>query len=128
MHVRDATGEDADAVTALATEDVDANRLVRDRSVQVAVDDDEIVGFVAFDTWRGAVHVTRFGGDPNVVGDLLDSPREFATREALPVEMVVPASEADVHGLLEQEGFEDAGPGPMFEGARTRRFRWTPET
>lgn len=126
MHVRDATAEDADAVAALAGDEVDAGRLIRDRSVLVGEEDDEVVGFVAFDTWRDAVHVTRFDGEPDAIRDLLDSPREFATRESLPVEMVVPEAEERVRELLSGEGFEDSGPGPMFEGERTRRFRWTP--
>jgi hypothetical protein len=127
MHVRDATAEDADAVTALAGADLDADRLVRDRSVRIAVDgNDEVVGFLAYDTWRGAVHVTRFGGDEDVVDDLLGAPRQFASRESLPLEMVVPASDDAVAGRLEAEGFEEAGAGPLFDGERTRRFRWTP--
>jgi hypothetical protein len=126
MHVRDATADDADAVTRLAATDVDADRLVRDRTVRVACVDDEVVGFLAYDTWRGAVHVTRFGGDGDAVAELLAAPREFATRESLPVEMVVPESDDGVAGLLTEEGFEETGPGPVFDGERTRRFRWAP--
>ena|SRR6056297_3462104 len=127
MHVRDATAEDADAVTQLASADVDADRLVRDRSVRVAVDgNDDVVGFLAYDTWRGSVHVTRFGGDEDTVDELLAAPRQFASRESLPVEMVVPESDDTVGGLLEDEGFEETGAGPMFDGERTRRYRWTP--
>jgi len=127
MHVRDATAEDAAAVTELASADVDADRLVRDRSVRVAVDgNDEVVGFLAYDTWRGSVHVTRFGGDEDAVDDLLGAPRQFASRESLPLEMVVPASDDVVARLLRDEGFEETGAGPMFDGERTRRYRWTP--
>jgi len=127
MHVRDATAEDADAVTQLASADVDADRLVRDRSVRVAVDgNDDVVGFLAYDTWRGSVHVTRFGGDEDAVDDLLAAPRQFASRESLPLEMVVPESDDTVGDLLEHEGFEETGAGPMFDGERTRRYRWTP--
>ncbi|SEW16520.1 GNAT family N-acetyltransferase [Halobacterium jilantaiense] len=126
MHVRDATAEDADAVTRLASTDVDADRLVRDRSVRVACVDEEVVGFLAYDTWRGAVHVTRFGGDEDTVDDLLGAPRQFANRESLPLEIVVPESEDGVAELLEAEGFEETGDGPLFDGEHTRRFRWTP--
>jgi len=127
MHVRDATDEDADAVVALADEAVDAARLIRDRSVRVAEDDDQIAGFVAYDTWRGAVHVTRLGGDPSVLGDLLVAPCEFAEREDLPVEVVLPDEDDDeVRSILDEEGFEDAGAGPMFDGRRTRRYRRRP--
>jgi hypothetical protein len=127
MHVRDATAEDTDEVARLASADVDADRLVRDRSVRVAVDaNDDVVGFLAYDTWRGSVHVTRFGGDEDAVGDLLAAPRQFASRESLPLEMVVPESDDDVAGLLEAEGFEETGAGPLFGGEHTRRFRWAP--
>lgn len=127
MHVRDATAEDADVVTQLASTDVDADRLVRDRTVRVAEDgNDEVVGFLAYDTWRGSVHVTRFGGDEEAVDDLLGAPRQFASRESLPLEMVVPESDDTVARLLEEEGFEETGAGPVFDGERTRRFRWTP--
>ncbi|MFC3477867.1 GNAT family N-acetyltransferase [Halobacterium litoreum] len=127
MHVRDATDEDADAVVALADEAVDAARLIRDRSVRVADDDGEVAGFVAYDTWRGAVHVTRLGGDPAALGDLLAAPCEFAAREDLPVEVVLPDDEDDdFRTILDDEGFEDAGAGPMFDGRRTRRYRRQP--
>lgn len=127
MHVRDATAEDADAVVALASAEVDADRLVRDRTVRVAVDDnDDVVGFLAYDTWRGSVHVTRFAGDEDAVGDLLREPRQFASRESLPVEMVVRERDDVVAALLEAEGFEETGAGPVFDGERTRRYRWTP--
>jgi len=126
MHVRDATADDADAVTRLAATDVDADRLVRDRTVRVACVDEEVVGFLAYDTWRGAVHVTRFGGAEDAVDDLLRAPRQFASRESLPLEMVVPESDDAVAALLADEGFEEAGAGPMFDGERTRRYRWTP--
>jgi hypothetical protein len=127
MHVRDATAEDAEAVTQLASDEVDADRLVRDRTVRVAVDgNDDVVGFLAYDTWRGSVHVTRFGGDEDVVGDLLAAPRQFASRESLPLEMVVPETDDAVADRLAAEGFEEAGAGPLFDGERTRRFRWTP--
>lgn len=127
MHGRDATAEDADAVAALAGGDIDAGRLIRDRSVRVAErDDGDLAAFVAFDAWRGAVHVTRFGGDLDDVRALLAAPRAFARRESLPVEVVVPADEDAVQDAFADEGFEDAGAGPMFEGERTRRYRWTP--
>lgn len=127
MQYRDATAEDVDALVALADSEVDADRLIRDRSVRVADADGKLAGFVAFDTWRGAVHVTRFGGDPGVVGDLLDAPCTFAARENLPVEVVLPSSETDAfRAVLDGEGFAETGPGPMFDGERTRRFRREP--
>jgi len=125
MNVRDATAEDAAALDALADDDLDAARLVRDRTVRVADDDGDLAGFVAFDAGRGAVHVTRLAGDPETVAALLDGPREFAAHERLPVEVVLDEGDA-LADVLADEGFEDAGAGPRFDGARTRRYRWEP--
>jgi hypothetical protein len=136
MHTRDATDEDADAVAALADGDVDAERLIRDRSVRVAErdgdggdadGDPDLAGFVAFDAWRGTVHVTRFGGNLDAVRALLDAPREFARREGVPLEVVVPEGEDAARETLDAEGFEHVGAGPMFAGERTRRYRWQSE-
>jgi hypothetical protein len=125
MNVRDATADDADAIDALAGTALDAARLVRDRTVRVADDDGDVRGFVAFDAWRGTVHVTRLDGDPEAVRELLDEPREFAAHEDVPVEVVLVEDDA-LADVLTDAGFEDAGPGPMFDGARTRRYRCEP--
>lgn len=125
MNVRDATAEDAAALDALADDDLDAARLVRDRTVRVAENDNGVAGFVAFDAWRGAVHVTRLAGDPETVGELLDGPREFAAHEGLAVEAVL-VEDDEFGDVLLNEGFEDAGAGPRFDGARTRRYRYVP--
>ncbi|MFB6268795.1 MAG: hypothetical protein ABEH83_02545 [Halobacterium sp.] len=122
MHVREATADDADALVALADDELDGARLVRDRTVRVAENDDGVAGFVAFDTWRGAVHVTRLDGDPDAVGELLDAPRQFAAGEDLPVEAVLVEGDA-LGDVLVDAGFEDVGPGPMFDGEQTRRYR-----
>lgn len=125
MDVRDATDDDADALVALADDELDPARLVRDRTVRVAENESGVAGFVAFDTWRGAVHVTRLDGDPAAVSELLDAPCEFAAREDLPVEAVLVEDDA-LADVLVESGFEDVGPGPMFDGTRTRRFRRQP--
>jgi len=125
MHVRDATADDAAALDRVADDDLDAARLVRDRTVRVADDDGDLAGFVAFDAWRGVVHVTRLNGDPAVVEQLLDAPREFAAHEDLPVEVVLSAGDS-LGEVLREVGFEDAGPGPRFDGTETRRYRWEP--
>ncbi|WP_232703296.1 hypothetical protein [Halobacterium wangiae] len=126
MNVRDATDDDAESLVALASDDIDAERLIRDRTVRVAETDDGVAGFVAFDTWRGAVHVTRFDGESDVVGELLSEPRSFAAGESLPVEVVVPDGDEAFHEVLVDAGFEDEGEGPAFNGEETRRFRCRP--
>ena len=123
MNVRDATADDADSLVALASDELDASRLIRDRTVRVAEGDDGLLGFVAFDTWQGAVHVTRFDGDPDVVGELLAEPCSFAAGESLPVEVVVLGGDDEFHDAFVDAGFEDAGAGPTFDGEQTRRFR-----
>jgi hypothetical protein len=126
MRVRDAVDEDADALVSLTDDDVDADRLIRDRTVQVAETDAGVVGFLAFDTWRGSVHVTRLGGEPDAVRELLGAPCSFAEREALPVEVVLLDGDESLHDVVVDAGFDEVGPGPMFDGERTRRFRYLP--
>jgi hypothetical protein len=126
MNVRDATADDVDSLVALASDEIDASRLIRDRTVRVAENDDGLAGFVAFDAMQDAVHVTRFDGDPDAVAELLDEPCSFAAGESLPVEVVVPDRDEEFHDVLVDAGFEDAGAGPAFDGEGTRRFRCPP--
>lgn len=125
MHVREATADDAEAIVSLAADELDGARLVRDRTVRVAEREDGVAGFVAFDTWRGAVHVTRLDGDPAAVAELLDAPRQFAAGEGLAVEAVLVEEDA-LADVLVDAGFEEVGPGPTFDGSQTRRFRCEP--
>jgi hypothetical protein len=127
MEIREATADDAGALVALADDELDGARLVRDRTVRVAEREDDVAAFVAFDTWRGAVHVTRLAGDAAAVGELLDAPRQFAVGEGLPVEAVLVEGDA-LADVLEDAGFEDVGEGPTFDGKRTRRYRCEPAT
>lgn len=126
MRVRDAVDEDAEMLVTLTDDEVDADRLIRDRAVQVAETDAGVVGFLAFDTWRGAVHVTRLAGDPDAVRELLSAPCAFAERESLPVEVVLLDSDTSLHDVVVGEGFDDIGQGPTFDGERTRRYRHVP--
>lgn len=126
MRVRDAVDEDADVLVTLTDGDVDADRLIRDRTVQVAETDSGVVGFLAFDTWRDAVHVTRLAGEPDAVEELLGTPCLFAERESLPVEVVLLDTDESLHDVVVGAGFDEVGPGPMFDGERTRRYRHVP--
>jgi hypothetical protein len=123
MNVRDATSDDEAALGALADGDVDPARLVRDRTVRVAETDDGVVGFVAFDAYRDAVHVTRLDGDPEAVETLLGEPCSFAASECVPVEAVLLDPEDAIQETLSRAGFEDVGPGPRFDGQQSRRYR-----
>ena len=126
MDIRDATPGDVEAVERLAPGELDGTRLILDRRVIVAEagegEDAEIVGFLSYDTWAGAVHVSKLVGEPDVLEELLEEPRRFADREELAIEIVVPESDTALHQALEQAGFEVAGDGPAFHGEATVRY------
>lgn len=136
MEIRDATEDDASAITGLATGDIDPQHLLRERTVRVATsefefggnpgEDGGVVGFLAFDVQPSVVHVTRIGGERRVVNELLEDAIAFAESESLPVEAVVP-DDAPASVALETRGFEKLGSGPRFEGRETTRFRMSVE-
>lgn len=144
MHVRDAVEADAEAIASLAGQPTAAARnLVHDRSVRVGVADDvadpdpdpngaldaeDLLGFVAFDAGRNAVHVTGFGGTQDAVERLLGEPARFAAREEMAIEALVEAGEEGRRAAVEAAGFEDVGSGPLFDGSPTRRYRLEPES
>ncbi|MFC7075112.1 hypothetical protein [Haloarcula halophila] len=127
MEVRDAIEADAEALADLATGPPDVMRnLVHDRTVRVAEDDEEIVGFVSYDAERGTVHVTQLAGEQSVCERLLAEPIEFAKREHMAVELLVPDDEPGVQTAVEASGFAETGSGPQFEGQPTTRYRLEP--
>lgn len=124
MDVRDAVEADADRLAELTGAPTDVTRnLVHDRTVRVAVEDDEIVGFVSFDARTDTVHVTQLEGAPGVCERLLNEPIRFARREGMAVELLVPEPRDDVLTALEGSGFSRVGNGPRFEGMETIKFR-----
>lgn len=124
---REAGPDDAAAVaTLLGLPEAATDRLLRARTVRLAVRDDEPVGCLAYDVHGGAVQVTRLGGDPTVLEALLAAPLRLARVEGLPVEVLVPAAEAAVVDTVTDAGFEAAGSGPVFQGAPTTRYRREP--
>jgi hypothetical protein len=126
MEIRDAVEADAERLAALTDAPHDVMRnLVHDRTVRVAEEDEEVVGFVSFDARRGTVHVTQLEGDVDVCKRLLDEPVGFANREGMAVELLVPESEQAARDAAESVGFEAVGSGPYFEGSPTVRFQYS---
>lgn len=135
MQIRDAREGDESAIAALADGDVDPRHLVRERVVRVATvisesatedgDGRAIAGFLAFDARPEAVHVTRIGGDEDAIRLLLDDAIQYAEREELPVETVVPVG-GSTAAALETRGFEAVETGPRFQGRETTRFHMDP--
>lgn len=124
MDVRDAVEADAGRLAALTDAPRDVMRnLVHDRTVRVAVDDEEIVGFVSYDAREQTVHVTQLEGDADTYQRLLAEPIGFARSEEMAVELLVPEDEPEVGDAARDADFEKVGAGPRFEGQRTTRFR-----
>jgi len=94
---------------------------------RVAEADDEIVGFVSFDAERGTVHVTQLAGSSDACEELLSDPIEFARREHMSVELLLPEDESEVRAAVEAVGFTSTGNGPRFDGQETTRYRLEPE-
>ena len=129
MDVRDAVEADAERLASLTEAPRDVMRnLVHDRTVRVAEDDEEIVGFVSFDAREDTVHVTQLGGDPETYETLLEEPIAFARTEEMAVELLAPADESALGDAALATGFEAAGSGPSFGGEPTTRYRLEPET
>ncbi len=127
MEVRDALEADAEALAGLADAPRDVMRnLVHDRTVRVAVVDDEIRGFVSFDARESTVHVTQLAGETDVVDRLLSEPVAFARAERMAVELLVPESESTLPDAAVAAGFERQGDGPRFDGEATERYRLDP--
>ncbi|MFC6939710.1 hypothetical protein ACFQE8_06980 [Salinirubellus sp. GCM10025818] len=124
MEVRDAVEADADRLAELTDTPTDVMRnLVHDRTVRVAEDDDEVLGFVSFDARRETVHVTQLEGTTGAEERLLEEPCRFARNEGMIVEMLVTGEDDDLQAIAEAAGFENQGTGPVFDGTPTVRYR-----
>jgi hypothetical protein len=128
MDIRDAVESDAGRLAELTDAPRDVMRnLIHDRTVRVATDDEEIVGFVSFDARAETVHVTQLEGTPDACQRLLEEPTGFARREGMAVELLVPDSDGDdVRDAIDDAGFDREGTGPTFEGTPTVRYRLDP--
>ena len=124
MDVREAEDADARTLETLVDADLDADRLVRERTVLVAEEGDEIRGFLSYDTWSGTVHVSTMVGEPPVVDTLLEEPRRFADTQDIPVEIVVPVHDDELQSIVTEAGFERVGTGPLFDGDPSHRYRY----
>lgn len=122
------TADAADVGALLDLPQPAASRLIRTRTVQVAVLDGAVTGCLAYDVHEGVVSVTRIGGDPKTFEGLLEGPRRLATAEGCPVEVFVGADEQPIGTALEDIGFTAAGEGPRFADESTTRYRWVPRT
>jgi hypothetical protein len=124
MEVRDAFEEDAPRLGELAEGPADVMRnLVHDRTVRVAVEEEEVVGFVSFDAREGVVHVTQLAGPGDVCERLIEEPIGFAEREGMAVELLVPEDEETMREAAEAADFTTTGSGPAFAGTPTTRYR-----
>lgn len=127
MDVRDAVEDDAERVAELTGVPTGAAReLVHDRTTRIAEESEEIVGVVSFDARRESVFVTQFGGTVEAVAQLFREPASFARREGMGVELLIEESETEFEEAAIDAGFERAGLGPRFEGARTIEYRFEP--
>lgn len=128
MEVRDAVEADAGRLAELTGSPADVMRnLIHDRTVRIAEDGEEIVGFVSFDAQRDTVHVTQIEGTDGACERLLEEPLRFARTEGLAVELLVLERRDDLRATADEAGFEQLGPGPRFDGMPTVRYRLEPE-
>ncbi|UWG46309.1 Uncharacterized protein HSRCO_0006 [Halanaeroarchaeum sp. HSR-CO] len=147
MNIREATDDDVDALAALVDADLDAERLVHERTVLVAVaetdegveadgtgdvtdseeDTENLLGFVSYDTWSETIHLSTLVGEPPVVDALLDEPRRLADAADMPVEIVVPEHDEQLESVVTEAGFERVGKGPLFDGRPSHRYRYNDE-
>jgi hypothetical protein len=126
LRIREAREADAAGVATLVRLSPDAVRtVIHARTAIVAVvEGDSHEGFIAFDAFDGAVHITQLAGSTPVLRRLLRSPMEFAQAEGMPIETLTRADDSGHVEALRACGFTDAGGGPRFGGTETRRLRW----
>lgn len=127
MEVREAVEADAGRMAELTEAPADVMRnLVHDRTVRIAVDDDEMLGFVSFDARQETVHITQFEGTREACERLLEEPVRFARSENMTVELLVPEDERTLRDAAEAASFSREGQGPTFDGVSTIRYHLDP--
>ena len=126
MNVRDAVEADAERLAALADFPPDVMRnLVHDRTVRVAEEGDDSVGFVSYDAREKKVHVTQIQGTKAACERLLEEPLGFARTEGMALELLIPTDEPHLQEAARAAGLEERGSGPRFDGVPTTRFERT---
>lgn len=127
MEVRDAVEADAGRMAELTDAPADVMRnLVHDRTVRIAVDGEEVLGFVSFDARRDTVHITQFEGTEEACQRLLEEPLRFARNEGMSVELLLAEDDEDLRTVAENAAFQHEGYGPRFDGTPTVRYRFDP--
>jgi N-acetylglutamate synthase-like GNAT family acetyltransferase len=121
MKYRDAREDDADEIAEIANcyvlpqnLSVDSMRdLVQDRTMKIAEDDDEIIGYVSYRVVDDTVVVQHVCvvpeyRDTDVPEELVSFPVEFAKEEGLRTRVAV-GEESWFRSFLPEEGFKEKG-------------------
>lgn len=124
MNLRDAVEADAERLASLTDTPRDVMRnLVHDRTVRIAEEDDDIVGFVSYDARDQTIHVTQLESEEPIYERLLEEPVRFARSENMAVELLVTDGETEIQAVADEMGFDRIGSGPRFAGEPTVRYR-----
>ncbi len=106
MELRDAVEADAAQLADLADTPQDVlKNMVHDRTVRVAVTNDDIIGFISFDATRCSVYITQLAGTEDGCRQLLNEPIRFAENENMGLEILVPVNDTTVKQAVQDAGF-----------------------
>lgn len=106
MKIRDAVEADASQLAELADSPRDVlKNMVHDRTVRVAVTNNEIDAFISFDATPGSVYITQLAGTETGCRELLNEPIRFGQNENMRIEILVPANESTIKHAVTDAGF-----------------------
>lgn len=126
MDIRDAVEDDAEKLAGLAESPQDVlKNMVHDRTVRVAVKNNEIIAFVSFDAIPGTVHITQLVGNTDGCERLLEEPIRFAENENMRVEILIPATASTIKQTVRDAGFTPIEPGSHFNDTPLDRYEYT---
>lgn len=107
MEIRDAVEADAPDLAELADSPRDVlKNMVHDRTVRVAVTNNDIVAFVSFDATPGSVYITQLAGTETACRELLEEPIRFGENENMRIEILVPTTDAVTKHAVRDAGFK----------------------